>query len=66
MLPSVDLGALTIPIFVGIFGAGWATCVRVLVLPMRERMKDMEAKLDQIERDRDIRLAMLESRRPSR
>jgi len=66
MLPSLDLGALTIPIFAGIFTAGWATCVRVLVLPMRERMKDMEAKLDQIEQDRAIRLAVLEGRRPDR
>lgn len=66
MFPSIDLGALTIPVFAAIFGAGWATCVRVLVLPMRERMKDMEAKLDQIERDREIRLALLEARRPNR
>lgn len=66
MLPSIDLGVLTIPIFAGIFTAGWATCVRVLVLPMRERMRDMEAKLDQIERDREIHLAMLESQRPNR
>jgi hypothetical protein len=66
MLPAVDLGALTIPIFVALFAAGWTTCVRVLVLPMRERMKDIEAKLDQIERERDIRLATLEARRTNR
>lgn len=61
-MPDIDLGMLTIPVFAAIFGAGWTACVVILVRPMRERLIEMETKLDQIEQARAIRLALLESR----
>lgn len=60
-MPTVDLGALTIPAFAAIFGAGWLACVRILVQPMKERLSALEARLAEIEKERDTRLAMLEA-----
>jgi len=61
-MPDIDLGALTIPVFVSIFGAGWTACFATLVRPMRERMTALEAKLASIEAAKDIRIAALEKR----
>lgn len=43
---SLDLGALTIPVFVTIFGAGWASCYQWIVKPLKERLDKLEAKHD--------------------
>lgn len=43
-MPDVDLGALTIPIFATIFGAGWLSCYTILVKPLTARIEKMEAK----------------------
>lgn len=61
-MPTLDLGALTIPIFTAIFGAGWSSCYAILVRPMQERMTALESKLDSIEKAKDERIAALEQR----
>jgi hypothetical protein len=63
LMPDVDLGVLTIPVFAAIFSAGWGACVAILVRPMRLRMAAMEAKLDELEKAREVRLALLEAQR---
>lgn len=60
-MPDIDLGVLTIPVFGAIFGAGWLSCVTILVNPMKERLSALEARLAEIEKARDTRLAMLEA-----
>lgn len=59
-MPDMDLGALTIPIFTAIFGAGWGACYTVLVIPNKERMARLENRLDDIEKAKDGRIAALE------
>jgi hypothetical protein len=54
--PDVDLGALTIPIFATIFGAGWASCVAILVSPLRKRMEKLEARDEAYRAEKDKEL----------
>lgn len=55
-LPDVNLGALTIPIFAAIFGAGWAACRLILVGPLEKRMEKMEARDDAYRSQKDKEL----------
>jgi hypothetical protein len=59
-MPDMDLGALTIPIFASIFGAGWGACYTVLVLPMKERVTKLESRMADIEKAKDERIQNLE------
>ncbi len=61
-MPDVNLGALTIPIFSAIFGAGWASCYAVLVRPLTIRVERLEAEQSAQSAARDRRLADLEKR----
>ena len=61
-MPDVNLGALTIPIFCAIFGAGWGACYAILVRPLGERLKALETKMAEVNAERDKRLAALEHR----
>lgn len=53
-MPDVDLGALTIPIFATIFGAGWLSCYTILVKPLTARIEKMESKQEAIEKQREL------------
>lgn len=59
-MPDIDLGALTIPVFATIFGAGWAACYTILVVPMKARVEKMDARLTEIEKAKDQRIEALE------
>lgn len=48
-MPNIDLGAMTIPAFATIFGAGWGACHLYIVAPLRSRVEKLETKLDEIE-----------------
>jgi hypothetical protein len=43
-MPDLNLGALTIPIFATIFGAGWTSCYVWIAKPLKERLDKLEAK----------------------
>lgn len=43
-MPNVDLGALTIPIFTAIFGAGWGSCYLWIAKPLKDRLDKLETK----------------------
>lgn len=43
-LSDIDLGALTIPAFVAIFGMGWTACRVYLVKPLEKRVEGLEAR----------------------
>jgi hypothetical protein len=43
-MPDIDLGALTIPVFCTIFGAGWASCYTLMYLPLKTRVETLERK----------------------
>lgn len=58
-MPDVNLGALTIPVFTAIFGAGWTACYTFIVRPMEARLTKLEAKQDSIEEERNRELAEL-------
>lgn len=61
-MPDIDLGMLTIPAFATIFAAGWSACTVTLVWPLKARMSALEAKLGEVEKAREVRLALLEQR----
>lgn len=61
-MPDINLGALTIPAFATIFGAGWLSCHKFIATPLKERLDKVEAKLDQIERDNMEELKNLRER----
>ena len=58
-MPDINLGALTIPIFATIFGAGWLSCYSILVKPLTARIEKMETKQEAIENERDDELRSL-------
>ncbi len=60
--PEVDLGALTIPIFATILGAGWLSCYTILVKPLTARIEKMEQKQETIDLARDEEIRMLRSK----
>lgn len=45
-MPDVDFGALTIPVFASIFGAGWAACYLWIAKPLQARLTKAEAQID--------------------
>ena len=49
-MPDVDLGALTIPVFVTIFGAGWTACQQFVVKPLRETIAGHEKRIRLLEK----------------
>jgi len=55
-----DMGDLTVPVFSAIFGAGWGACYTILVLPTKERVNKLETRIDEIEKAKDERIAVLE------
>ena len=59
---DIDLGAMTIPVFVSIFGMGWGACYSVLVSPMKERLTSLETRLAEIEAHKDDRIRALETK----
>ena len=59
-MPEANFGALTIPIFCSIFGAGWGMCYKVLVQPLTARVQNLEAQVAATNAARDTRLAALE------
>lgn len=61
-MPDLNLGALTIPVFVTIWGAGWVSCYAILVRPMQDRLSALEGKLTAIEAKKDDRIETLEKR----
>lgn len=62
-MPDLNWGALTIPVFVTIWGGGWASCYVILVKPMTERMNKLESKLDAVEAEQKAELAELKRQR---
>lgn len=52
-MPDLNLGALTIPAFATIFGAGWLSCHRFIATPLKERLDKLETKQEQLEVLRD-------------
>ncbi len=59
---GLDLTALTVPVFAGVWGMGWGACYVTLVKPMHARLSAMETKLTAIESAKDQRIAALENR----
>lgn len=59
---DVDLGALTIPIFTGIFGAGWTACYAIVVRPMTAELQALKTKVAEVEKDKDDRIKKLEQK----
>jgi len=57
---DLDLGALTIPIFSTIFGAGWAACYAIVVRPLTQELTALKAKVEAGDRDKDARLKAIE------
>lgn len=55
-LPDLDLGALTIPVFVSIFVAGWTACRAYLVKPLEKRVANLEARDEAYRKDVDEEL----------
>lgn len=49
-MPDVDLGALTIPVFAAIFGAGWTACQQFVVKPLRETIDKHERRIRVLEK----------------
>lgn len=47
-MPNVDFGALTIPIFATIFGAGWGSCYLWIAKPLKDRLDKLETKHDEL------------------
>jgi hypothetical protein len=61
-MPDIDLGALTIPIFSTIFGAGWAACYAVVVRPLSQELQSLKAKVEESDRSKDDRIRLLEKK----
>ena len=59
MMPDMDLGALTIPVFTAIFGAGWGACHTIMVRPLNERLTKLEAKMEAVEAEQARELVEL-------
>lgn len=59
-MPDIDLGALTIPIFCSIFGAGWLACFTILVRPLKDRVSLLETEVAENNAAKDLRIAALE------
>jgi hypothetical protein len=57
---DIDLTALNVPLFSAIFGMGWGACYTILVLPMKERVNKLEARIVAVEEAKDERIAALE------
>jgi hypothetical protein len=57
---GLDLTALTVPVFAGVWGMGWGACYVTLVKPMQARLSAMETKLATIETGKDQHIATLE------
>lgn len=49
-MPDIDLGALTIPVFVTIFGAGWGACMVYIVKPLRETIDELKGRIRVLEK----------------
>ncbi len=56
---DLDLGALTIPVFVAIFSAGWTACLAIKVKPLTERITVLEEKEKTVDEAKDEELKML-------
>ncbi len=56
---ALDLGALTIPVFAAIFGAGWTACRLYLVKPLEKRVTHLEAQDEAYRREKDEELRAL-------
>ena len=59
---GLDLTALTVPVFAGVWGMGWGACYVTLVKPMQARLSALETKLTAIESAKDQHIAALENR----
>jgi len=59
---GLDFGALTIPVFVTVWGMGWASCYAILVRPMQVRVTALETKQASLDEAKDRRLEAMEKR----
>ena len=59
-MPDINLGALTIPVFSSIFGAGWLACFTILVRPLKDRVSLLETEVSRTNEAKDLRIAALE------
>jgi hypothetical protein len=57
---DINLGALTIPVFTTIFGAGWGACYAIVVRPLTAELQDLKTKVAAVEKDKDERIKKLE------